>query len=103
MDYDERPYGFLERAYTLYAVLRKPGLPQGATLKDMANDYAALIRQEFGGPVDVIGVSTSGSIALQFAADHPDLLRRLVIHSSAYTLGEGHARGKVVITVAEVS
>ncbi len=81
-------YGFLEKEYTLYAVLRKAGLPQGYTLKDMADDYAAMIRQEFGGPVDVIGVSTGGSLAQHFAADHPDLLRRLVIHSSAHTLGE---------------
>jgi pimeloyl-ACP methyl ester carboxylesterase len=81
-------YGFLQRDYTLYSVLRKPGLPQGYTLKDMADDYAGMIRQEFGGPVDVIGVSTGGSLAQHFAADHPDLLHRLVIHSSAHTLGE---------------
>jgi pimeloyl-ACP methyl ester carboxylesterase len=81
-------YGFLEKDYTLYAVLRKPGLPQGCTLKDMADDYAGMIRQEFGGPVDLIGVSTGGSLAQYFAADHPDLLRRLVIHSSAHTLSE---------------
>jgi pimeloyl-ACP methyl ester carboxylesterase len=36
----------------------------------------------------VIGVSTGGSIAQHFAADHPDLVRKLVIHSSAYTLSE---------------
>jgi pimeloyl-ACP methyl ester carboxylesterase len=81
-------YGFLKKDYTLYAVLRKPGLPQGYTLKDMADDYATMIRQEFGGPVDVIGVSTGGALAQVFAADHPDLLRRLVIHSSAHTLSE---------------
>lgn len=86
-------YVFLEKDYTLYSVLRKPGLPQGYTLKDMAGDYAEMIRQEFGGPVDVIGVSTGGSIVQHFAADHPDLVRRLVIHSSAHTLGE---RGKQV-------
>lgn len=80
-------YGFLEKDYTLFAVLRKPGLAQGTTLKDMADDYAGMIRQEFGGPVDVLGVSTGGSIAQHFAAKHPDLLRRLVIHSSAHTLG----------------
>ncbi len=38
--------------------------------------------------MDVIGVSTGGSIALHFAADHPDLVRRLVLHSSAHTLGQ---------------
>jgi len=81
-------YEFLEQDYTLYAVLRKPGLPQGYTLKAMADDYAGMIRQEFGGPVDVIGVSTGGSLAQHFAADHPELLRRLVFHSSAHTLGE---------------
>jgi pimeloyl-ACP methyl ester carboxylesterase len=81
-------YGFLKKDYTLYAVLRKTGLPQGYTLKDMADDYAEMIRQEFNGPVDVIGVSTGGSLAQHFAADHPNLLRRLVIHSSAHTLGK---------------
>lgn len=81
-------YGFLAKEYTVYAVLRKPGLPPGYTLKEMADDYAEMIRQEFGGPVDVIGVSTGGALAQHFAADHPELLRRLVIHSSAHTLGE---------------
>jgi pimeloyl-ACP methyl ester carboxylesterase len=38
--------------------------------------------------VDVLGVSTGGSIAQHFAADHPDLVRRLVIHSSAHTLSD---------------
>jgi pimeloyl-ACP methyl ester carboxylesterase len=79
-------YRFLEKDYTAYSVLRKPGLPRGCTLQDMADDYAAMIRDEFGAPVDVIGVSTGGSIAQHFAADHPGLTRRLVIHSSAHTL-----------------
>jgi pimeloyl-ACP methyl ester carboxylesterase len=53
----------------------------------MTDVFATMIRAEFGGPVDVTGLSTGGSIALYFAAEHPDLVRRLVIHSSAYTLG----------------
>lgn len=81
-------YRFLGHDYTVYVVLRKPGLPQGYTLRDMADDYAAMIREEFRGPIDVIGLSTGGSIAQPFAADHPDLVRRLVIHSSAYTLSD---------------
>ena len=47
-----------------------------------------MIREEFGGPVDVIGVSTGGSIVQHFAADHPDLVRKLIIHSSAYILSD---------------
>jgi pimeloyl-ACP methyl ester carboxylesterase len=85
-------YRFLEQDYTVYVVLRKPGMPKGYTMQDIAADHADMIRQEFGGPVDVIGVSTGGSIAQQFAADHPGLLRRLVIHSSAYTLSESAKR-----------
>jgi pimeloyl-ACP methyl ester carboxylesterase len=79
-------YDFLSHDYTVYVVLRKPGMPAGYSLRDMSDDYAAMIRREFGGPIDVIGVSTGGSIVQHFAADHPDLLRRLVIHSSAYVL-----------------
>ena len=81
-----RMYNFLGKDYTAYSVLRKPGLPRGYSLADMADDYATMIRDEFGGPVDVIGISTGGSIIQHFAADHPDLVRRLVIHSSAHTL-----------------
>ncbi len=81
-------YNFLGEDYTVYSVLRKPGMPHGYTLGDMADDYAAMIREEFGGPVDVLGISTGGSIVQHFAADHPDLVRRLIIHSSAYRLSE---------------
>ena len=81
-------YKFLEDDYVVYEVLRKPGLPKDYTMQDMANDYAVMIQEEFGGPVDVIGISTGGSIVQHFAADHPQLVRRLVIHSSAYTLAE---------------
>jgi pimeloyl-ACP methyl ester carboxylesterase len=81
-------YRFLENDYMLYGVLRKPKLPQGYTLEAMADDYALVIQEEFRGPVDIIGISTGGSIAMHFAAAHPKLVRRLVIHSSAHTLND---------------
>jgi pimeloyl-ACP methyl ester carboxylesterase len=90
-------YNGLGKDYTVYNVVRKPGLPKGSTLRDMADDYAEMIGHEFGEPVDVIGVSTGGSVAQHFAADHPELLRRLVIHSSAHTICE---RGREVQMVA---
>jgi len=83
-----RMYKFLEEDYTTYIVTRKPGLPDGYSMQNMADDYAEMIREEFGGVVDVIGASTGGSIAQHFAADHPDLVRRLVLHSSAFTLSD---------------
>jgi pimeloyl-ACP methyl ester carboxylesterase len=60
-----------------------------------------MIREEFGRPVDLIGVSTGGSIVQHFAADHPDLVRRLVIHSSAYKLND--AAKRVQLCVAELA
>jgi len=95
------PYGFLKDAYNVFAVLRKPGLPVGYSMKDMADDYAGTIREEFGGPVNIIGVSTGGSIAQHFAADHPELVRRLVLHSSAHTLSE--AGKQLQIKVAQMA
>jgi pimeloyl-ACP methyl ester carboxylesterase len=83
-----RIYRFFKEDYTIYVVTRRPGLPQGFSMKDMSDDYAGMIKEEFGGPIDIIGTSTGGSIALHFAADHPDLVRHLVIHSAAHTLGE---------------
>jgi len=74
--------------YTIYVVNRKPGLAPQTTLADMADDYATMIRREFDGPVDVVGLSTGGSIAQIFAAEHPELVDRLVIYSSAYRLGD---------------
>ena len=47
--------------------------------------------------MDVIGVSTGGALAQHFAADHSDLLRRLVIHSSAHTLGEAGKQAQLEI------
>lgn len=83
-----RPFRFLEREFTVYVVTRRPGLAPGSTIGDMADDYATMIRALFGGPVDVIGVSTGGSIAQQFALDHPDLVRRLVLYSAAHRLSD---------------
>jgi pimeloyl-ACP methyl ester carboxylesterase len=81
-------YRGLEAEYTIYVVTRKPGLPRGYSPRDMSNDYAAMIREEFGGPLDIVGLSTGGLIAQHLAAEHPDLIRRLVLHSSAYRLSE---------------
>jgi len=94
-------YAFLSRDYTLYSVLRRPGMPCGYRLKDMANDYAVMVREEFGEPVDVLGISSGGSIALHFAAEYPELVRRLIIHSSAHRLNEEAKR--LQLKVAELA
>jgi len=100
LDFDHKPpSGFmlrmtsnnfkqLARDFTVYMVSRKAGLPEGYSLRDMSNDYAVMIREEIGAPVDVMGVSTGGAIAQYFAIDHPELVRRLVLALSGYRLTE---------------
>ena len=66
---------------------RRGGLPRGMTMAQLAAEHADAIRAGLAAPVDVIGSSTGGSIAQQLAADHPDVVRRLVLVSSACRLG----------------
>jgi pimeloyl-ACP methyl ester carboxylesterase len=54
---------------------------------------AAGIRRWFAEPIDVLGVSTGGSVALQVAADHPEVVRRPV--RSIRHAGWGRARAAV--------
>lgn len=78
----------LASEYTIYLVTRRPGLPGGFTTKDMADDYARALAAAFSHPVDVMGLSTGGEIAQHFAADHPGQVRRLVLGSTAYRVGD---------------
>ena len=78
----------LSNDYRIYIVSRRPGLPQGYSLKDMSDDYAVMIKNEPGGPVDIIGVSTGGAIAQHFAIDHAELVRRLVLAMTGYRLSD---------------
>ena len=69
-------------------VNRRRHLSPNVTMAELAGHYAEALRAKFHAPIDIIGTSTGGSVALQLAMDHPDLVRRLVLVSSAYRLGE---------------
>jgi pimeloyl-ACP methyl ester carboxylesterase len=47
--------------------------------QDMADDTAEVIRRLGLGPVDVVGHSDGGNVALILARTHPDLVRRVVV------------------------
>lgn len=79
---------FFTKDYTMYLIGRRSNLPEDYLFDKMADDYAKMIRREFKGPVDVMGVSTGGQLAHYLAADHPDIIRKLVIISAAYRISE---------------
>ena len=77
---------FAERR-RVHFVNRRKGLPRGMTMAEIAAEHADAIRALDSGPVDVAGISTGGWIAQQLAADHPDVVGRLLLLCTACRLG----------------
>jgi pimeloyl-ACP methyl ester carboxylesterase len=80
------PFERLAGTHRVTIVNRRPHLPHGISFAEIAAEHAEAIREGLGGQADVIGVSTGGSIAQQLAADHPDVVGRLVLASTACRL-----------------
>lgn len=70
----------------VHYINRRSELPAGMTIGELAAEHAEAIRTTFGAPIDVLGLSTGGSIAQQLAADHPDTVRRLGLLSTGCRL-----------------
>jgi pimeloyl-ACP methyl ester carboxylesterase len=62
--------------------------PADYTLDTIVRDMADVIRSEIGKPDLVIGVSFGGFVAQRFAAEHPDLVDRLVLLVSGHRFSE---------------
>lgn len=77
----------LERGRSLLAVElqghgRTPVGDREPSFEASADDVDALLRELRLGPVDVLGFSNGGQVALQLAARHPERVRRLVLAST---------------------
>jgi pimeloyl-ACP methyl ester carboxylesterase len=77
----------LARTFTVHRLNRKVGLAPDTTMADLASHYATAIEDSFEGAIHILGFSTGGSIAQQFAVDRPELVRRLVLAGTACRLG----------------
>jgi pimeloyl-ACP methyl ester carboxylesterase len=69
---------------TILDVGRRPDLPPGSSAEDVADDYASVIRAEWGRAVGVMGISTGGAYAEWLAIRHPDLVERLLLGFTAH-------------------
>ena len=55
------------------------------SLIDMGNDMAGVLKKIGYDKVDVLGYSMGGGVAFQFAVQHPEMVRRLVLVSTPFS------------------
>src|SRR3954451_24046475 len=77
--------GFKRRVHLIHRPVRPAA---GMTIAELAGWHATALRERFGEPVDVMGISGGGATALQLALDHPGTVRRLVLCAVASPVGE---------------
>ncbi|GAA0389488.1 hypothetical protein GCM10009530_45750 [Microbispora corallina] len=68
---------------TAHLICRPVDMRSGTTIAELAGWHALALRERFGKPVDVMGVSGGGITALQLAMDHADVVHRLVVSVAA--------------------
>lgn len=73
--------------------------------RDMAEDIAALIRDLGVTPVDVVGHSDGGNVALLLAATHPSLVRRVAVSGANARAAHGadEIKRRAAFTQAQIA
>ena len=72
-------YRRFARDYRVWVFDRRADIPEGCTVRDLAEDVASAMAQLGIGRADVLGVSQGGMIAQYLAIDHPERVRRLAL------------------------
>ncbi len=75
-------YADFASEYTVYLFDRAKDIQEGYTVRDMAEDTAAVMGALGIEGADVFGASQGGMIALYLAIDHPELVHKLVLGST---------------------
>lgn len=74
-----KPYRSFFGQFTVYMFSRKDEMPDGYSIRDMAEDQATALKRLGIKQACVMGVSQGGMIAQYFAIDHPEMVDRLVL------------------------
>lgn len=80
----ESMYAAFKDEYTLYLIDRRRQLPEGYTIKDMADDTAKVLEALNIENATMFGASQGGMIIMTLAAYYPKLVDKLIIGSSEY-------------------
>ncbi len=75
-----------EHGLSIVQVGRRADLAPGSSAADVADDYAAVIREQWGRAIAVFGISTGGGYAQFLASRHPDLVERVVLGFTAHRI-----------------
>ena len=78
-----RSYKAYFKDYTVYMFSRKNKMPEGYSIKDMADDLATALHSLGIERTCVMGVSQGGMIAQYLAIRHPELVEKLVLTVTA--------------------
>lgn len=76
-------YRMFAREHTVYVLDKRSVIPDGYTIRDLANDAAHGMEQLGLSDADVFGVSQGGMIGQYLAIDHPHLVHKLVLSVTA--------------------
>ncbi|MGI6173653.1 MAG: alpha/beta fold hydrolase [Christensenellales bacterium] len=77
------PYKCFLRDYTVYIFSRKNAMPEGYTIKDMANDQVQAMKSMRIDKAYILGVSQGGMIAQYIAIEHPGIVEKLILAVTA--------------------
>jgi pimeloyl-ACP methyl ester carboxylesterase len=78
-----------DAGYRMWWTTRPRGMPEGHTVADMADDYATVIKDEFGGRVDVVaGVSYGGMVGQHLAARHPETFGTIALVATGWRVSD---------------
>lgn len=83
-----KPYRLFFDKYTVYMFSRKNVMPDGYSIRDMAADQAVAMKALGIEKAYVVGVSQGGMISQYLAADHTELVEKLVLAVTAPCMNE---------------
>ena len=77
------PYKRFSKEYTVYMFSRKNEMPKSYTIRQMAEDQAAVLKTLGIEKTAVLGVSQGGMVAQYLAIDHPETVEKLILAVTA--------------------
>lgn len=77
------PYRSILKDYTVYMFSRKNCMPEGYSIRQMADDQAIAMKKLGIEKAAILGVSQGGMISQYLAIDHPDQVEKLILAVTA--------------------